>query len=250
MEDQATDYVPVSSSDGKQRVAMKIPRVCHKWSVPYRQAVTIQYELSRSVRQTYPDRPLRYVAGVDATYSFNNSFCIAGVVLWDRQKKSVIEQHFRKHALRFPYIPGLLSFREAPAILAVLRTLKRPPDVLLCDGQGIAHPRRLGIASHIGVLTGLPSIGCAKSRLIGRYAEPAPHKGARSSLIDGKERIGTVLRTRDKVRPVFVSVGHLIDLDSAEEIVLACAIKYRLPEPTRLADLLVSAARRTTILHG
>ena len=142
-----------------------------------------------------------------------------------------------------PYIPGLLSFREAPAVIAALRKLQETPDVILCDGQGIAHPRRLGIASHVGVVTGLATIGCAKSRLTGHYTEPGTRKGSMSPLLDGNERVGTVIRTRDNVRPVFVSVGHLVDLPYAEQVVLTCAIKYRLPEPTRLADQLVNKAR-------
>lgn len=144
----------------------------------------------------------------------------------------------------FPYIPGLLTFREAPAIIAALRNLKHSPDILLCDGQGIAHPRRLGIACHLGLLVDMPAIGCAKSRLIGHYQEPALEKGARTPLLIGQEQVGSVVRTRENVKPVFVSIGHKIDLPTAEQIVLTCATRYRLPEPTRLADQLVAAAKR------
>lgn len=225
---------------------MRIPKIRHRWSVSNKQAVEIQKNLAREVRQVRPDAPVRIVAGVDAAYSADAKNCIAGVVLWDMWEKVVLEQHTGKYKLLFPYIPGLLSFREAPAVIAALCKLKKTPDVILCDGQGIAHPRRLGIASHIGVLTGLATIGCAKNRLVGSYVEPASPKGSMSPLMDGKELIGTVIRTRDMIRPVFVSIGHLIDLRTAEKVVLACAVKFRLPEPIRLADHLVTEAKRIT----
>ncbi|MCJ7602257.1 MAG: deoxyribonuclease V [Desulfobulbaceae bacterium] len=226
---------------------MQIPRAPHNWSVTPRQAVTIQKELASAVvRHLTGQRQIRFVAGVDAAFSPDGAHYLAGVVVWDAEDQVVVEQHLACRRLVFPYIPGLLTFREAPAIIAALRKLQRPPDVLLCDGQGIAHPRRLGIASHLGLLTGLPAIGCAKSRLIGAFREPAPQKGGTSPLLDGDERIGSVVRTREGVKCVFVSIGHRIDLPTAEQLVLACAIRYRLPEPTRLADQLVGAARR----HG
>ena len=225
---------------------MKIGRPPHNWSLTPRQAIAIQKKLASAVRQERPRHKVRLVAGVDAAFSHDKEHCIGGVVLWDLQKKSVVEQHTAVQKLRFPYIPGLLSFREAPALIAALRKLHCPPDLLICDGQGVAHPRRLGIASHIGVITDIPTIGCAKSRLIGDHLEPAPKKGSRTSLRDKNEVVGTVLRTRDSVKPVFVSVGHKIDLATAEQVVLECAIGYRLPEPTRLADQLVASAKRNS----
>ena len=143
-----------------------------------------------------------------------------------------------------PYIPGLLSFREAPAMLAALTKLRPHPDVLLVDGHGIAHPRRLGIASHLGVITHIPTAGCAKSRLIGDAREPAETRGASTRLSHKGETIGSLVRTRANVKPVYVSVGHLIDLPSARSLCLQAAIGYRLPEPTRLADKLVSASKQ------
>jgi len=223
---------------------MKIPRPPHNWSVSVRQAMTIQKKLALSVRQTGLKEPVRFVAGVDAAFSRDGLSCIAGVVLWDLQKRKVVESHVASRRLLFPYIPGLLSFREAPAALAALRKLHCRPDVLFCDGQGIAHPRRLGIASHLGVLVGLPAVGCAKSRLIGTYEEPGLKKGSLSRLMDGDEIIGIVLRTRDKVKPLFISVGHRINLQMAEQLVLACSLGYRLPEPVRRADRLVAAAKK------
>jgi len=208
------------------------------------QAVAIQKKLARSMRQVTPHKPMRYIAGVDAAFSTDGRRCLAGVVLWDRTRHTPVEQHLAWRRLIFPYIPGLLTFREAPALIAALRHLRRSPDVLLCDGHGIAHPRRFGIACHLGVLTDLPAIGCAKSRLIGQYREAAPEKGAISPLFDGDEQVGSVVRTRNRVKPVFVSIGHKIDLATAEQTVLACAIRFRLPEPTRLADQLAAAAKR------
>ncbi len=226
---------------------MKIGRPPHNWSLTPRQAIVIQKKLASSVREEGLRAKIRLVAGLDAAFSQDKEHCIGGVVLWDLQEKTIVEQHTAFYKLRFPYIPGLLSFREAPALIAALRKLHCQPELLICDGQGVAHPRRLGIASHIGVITDMPTIGCAKSRLIGSHKEPGPQKGSRTSLLDKNEVLGTVLRTRDHVKPVFVSVGHKIDLATAEQVVLECAIAYRLPEPTRLADQLVAAAKRNSL---
>jgi deoxyribonuclease V len=143
-------------------------------------------------------------------------------------------------AIRFPYVPGYLSFREVPPIMAALDKLKTPPDLIVCDGQGVAHPRRFGLACHLGVLTGIPTIGAAKSRLIGTYREPASRKGDWSELRDRNETIGAVLRTRAHVAPMFISIGHKVSLQTAIRIVLACCRKYRLPETTRAAHKLAS----------
>ncbi|MFP3983700.1 MAG: deoxyribonuclease V [Desulfurivibrionaceae bacterium] len=223
---------------------MRISRPPHNWRVSPGKAKEIQKELARRVC-TREERPsYRLAAGVDAAFSTEDSYCFGAVVLWNIKESAVREQHTARADIAFPYIPGLLSFREAPVIIKALRRLKEEPDILICDGQGIAHQRRLGIASHLGVLTGLPSIGCAKSRLIGDYQTPGPAKGAGSPLTDRGERIGTVLRSRRGVKPVFVSVGHNISLRDAEETVLACCRKYRLPEPIRLADHLCTAAKK------
>jgi deoxyribonuclease V len=143
--------------------------------------------------------------------------------------------------VRYPYIPGLLSFRETPPILTALARLPEPPDLVLVDGQGLAHPRRFGIACHLGLVADRPTIGCAKSRLVGHYVEPAPDAGAWSPLIDHDERIGAVLRTRQGINPVFVSVGHRVSLETAIALTLRCCRGLRLPEPTRLADRLASS---------
>ena len=176
-------------------------------------------------------------------FSHDARRCIAAVVLWDMHAHAVVEEHVAIRNLTFPYVPGLLSFRHAPAVLAALRRRARPPDVLMCDGHGLAHPRRFGIACHLGVITGWPTIGCAKSRLVGDHREPAEERGAHAALVHQGRTVGTVLRTRNGVKPVFVSVGHRIDLPSAERLVLACAVRYRHPEPTRLADRLAAKAK-------
>jgi deoxyribonuclease V len=233
-----------STKFSRNEESVKIPRPPHNWTITPRQAIAIQKKLSPAVSQARPTRKIRLVAGLDAAFSEDKEHCIGGVVLWDLESRTVIEQHTAVQKIRMPYIPGLLSFLEAPSLLAALRKLHRRPDLLICDGQGIAHPRRLGIASHIGLLIDIPTLGCAKSRLIGDHQELGPQKGSGSPLRDKGEIVGTVLRTRDKVKPVFVSVGHKIDLATAERIVLECAVAYRLPEPTRLADQLVAAAKR------
>jgi deoxyribonuclease V len=223
---------------------MKIPPPQHRWSVTARQAIAIQKELASRVRVEPPQYPLHVIAGVDAAFSQDGRFCIAGVVVWDRDEERVVETRVARKRLAFPYVPGLLSFREAPAVLAALRRLRSEPDVLICDGHGFAHPRRFGIACHVGVLCGRPALGCAKSRLVGRHREPGRRRGARSRLSDRGETVGTVLRTRDGVKPVYVSVGHLLDLSSAVDVVMGCFAGYRLPEPIRLADRLVATEKR------
>jgi deoxyribonuclease V len=223
---------------------MKIAEAPHGWSVTPRRAMEIQRRLAGRVRHRAPRGPLRRVAGLDAAFSPDGKSCLAAVVVWDRFSDKVVEQHIASRPLRFPYVPGLLSFREAPALLAALRKLCATPDALLFDGQGIAHPRRFGIACHIGLIAGLPALGCAKSRLCGDHFPPGPARGARAPLMERGEVIGAALRTRDGVKPVYVSVGHDFDLGTAIRLVLQCSAGYRLPEPTRLADRLVAAAKR------
>jgi deoxyribonuclease V len=223
---------------------MKLPPALHQWNVSAAEAVAIQKELAGHIDLRPPGHALRRAAGLDCAFTADDRFCVAGVVLWDIVEKKKIEQHTAFKPLHFPYVPGLLSFREAPALLTVLKKLQQVPDVLICDGQGIAHPRRMGIAAHLGIFTGIPSIGCAKSRLTGLYTEPAAERGSRSPLYHKAELIGMVVRTRDRVRPLFISPGHRIDLTTAVETVLSCGVGYRLPEPTRLADKLVGERKR------
>jgi deoxyribonuclease V len=178
------------------------------------------------------------VAGLDAHYQPGARRVWGCAVLLTWPGLDLVESALASRPLDFPYVPGLLSFREAPALLAALACLSRRPGLLFVDGQGIAHPRRFGLASHVGVEAGIPAIGVAKSRLVGHYEDPPREKGGRSPLRDGTQIVGVVLRSRSGVRPVFVSVGHRIGLDAAVDFVLAAATRYRLPEPTRLADKL------------
>jgi deoxyribonuclease V len=224
---------------------MHIKPVSHRWRVSPARAIGIQRRLAGTVRHEPICPSVRLVAGVDMALSPDDRRCVAGVVLWDMKEARVVEEHIAVRALVFPYVPGLLSFREAPAVLAALRKLKEEPDVVVCDGHGIAHPRQFGIASHVGVILGRPTLGCAKSRLVGEHKAPGYKRGARTALTHRRERIGTVLRTRDGVKPVFISIGNLVDLPSAESLALRCGDGFRIPAPTRLADRLVSRARKT-----
>ena len=183
------------------------------------------------------------VAGADVSYSKETDRVCAGVVLLSFPEMETVEAVTVSDKSRFPYVPGMLTFREGPVLMRAFRELKRRPDVVIFDGQGFAHPRRMGLASHMGILLGMPSVGCAKSRLIGDFDEPGNHVGDWSSLRDGSEIIGRVLRTRVGVKPVYVSVGHLVGLSAATRVVLACLRGVRLPEPTRRAHHLVTIRR-------
>lgn len=183
------------------------------------------------------------LAGVDLAFSQDQEQCIAGVVVWETKACQVVEQHVIRRPVRFPYVPGLLSFREAPAILSVLRKVRCEPDAFMFDGQGYAHPRRFGLASHVGLLIDRPSIGCAKSLLIGTCDMPGVRRGATSPMEHDGECIGMAVRTRDNVKPVYVSVGHRLSLEAVVDATLACSVGLRIPEPTRLADKLVSHER-------
>jgi deoxyribonuclease V len=187
--------------------------------------------------------PIEWVAGVDAAFPRHGKVTRGAAVLMRLPDLELVDQAVVEKPTELPYIPGLLSFRELPAIEAALRALCRPPEVVLCDGQGLAHPRRFGIACHLGVSTGLRSLGIGKSRLCGEHEMPGEARGDQAALIDRGERIGTVLRTRDRIRPVFVSVGHGLSLERAVELALACAPRYRLPEPIRAADRLAGRGR-------
>lgn len=218
---------------------MKIQCI-HPWKVSYDEARTIQDKVSRMVEIKPLGKRVEYIAGADVAYSAENNHLIAGVIVFTFPSLTIVEKVWSEGKADFPYIPGLLTFREAPILLNAFAQLKIEPDVILFDGQGIAHNRRIGLASHIGVVLGISAIGCAKSRLIGKYTEPGENKGDKSPLRDKGKIIGMVLRTRTGVKPIFVSVGHKIDLSTAVAIVMACTGKYRLPEPTRQAHLLVN----------
>ncbi|MAT66029.1 MAG: deoxyribonuclease V [Gammaproteobacteria bacterium] len=220
---------------------MNLPvAAAHPWAVSPALARGIQTELAREVIREDRLGPVRRVAGVDIGFEAGGRTTRAAVAVLDFPALTLREHLLLKRPTRFPYIPGLLSFREVPALLEALSGLRNAPDLILCDGQGLAHPRRFGLACHLGVLSGIPTIGVAKSRLIGNYEEPGPERGDWSPLHDGDEVIGAVLRTRSRTRPLFVSIGHCVSLATAIDYVLACAPRYRLPETTRAAHRLAS----------
>jgi deoxyribonuclease V len=210
----------------------------HPWELSPKEAVALQRELAGRVMLRDDDAgAVRLVAGVDVSCSRFVPCVYAAVILWDMVSGAVVEKAEAVLDHPFPYVPGLLSFRELPVVLEAFRGLQQVPDVVLVDGQGIAHPRRLGIASHLGLWLDLPTIGCAKSRLCGEHAEPGRQRGEWMSLLDDGKEIGRVLRTRDRIKPLFISPGHKVGFDRAVQIVLACGRGYRLPEPTRLAHV-------------
>jgi deoxyribonuclease V len=223
---------------------VKLPRPIHRWSLPTKAAIRLQERLAPLVRFEPLAGPVRLVAGADLAFSPDGTRCLAGLVVYDLATQTVVEESLAWRPVRFPYVPGLLSFRETPAVLAAVRKLKTTPDVFMFDGQGYAHPRRIGLASHAGLLIGRPSIGAAKSRLIGAHADPPPEPGTYAPLEHHGEIIGAVLRTRPNVRPIYVSTGHRVTLDDAIAVTMACVTKYRLPEPTRLAHQLVTRNRK------
>lgn len=221
---------------------MKIARL-HSWPTAPGPAIALQRALATRVRLSRAPRDIRLFAGTDVAFSADGGQVVAGVVVWDVRERVVVEQRVARVPCRMPYIPGLLSFRELPGVLAALRKLTTEPQVVLCDAQGIAHPRRLGLASHLGLWLERPTVGCAKSRLCGDHREPRVEKGSLAELHHNGERVGTVLRTRANVKPLFISPGHLVDHDSAVRLTLDGVDRYRLPEPTRLAHQLVTRAR-------
>ncbi len=216
----------------------------HPWDLTPAEARAVQAELAGSVDATSPLPAWRTLAAADVSFDRGGTVLFAAVVVVEAGSFRLIERAGLAAPARFPYVPGLLSFREAPALLEAFDRIKTRPDVVLCDGQGIAHPRRLGIASHLGLRLDLPTIGCAKSRLCGKYDEPGADRGDRSPLVDKGEVVGAVLRTRAKVAPLFVSPGHRCDLESAVGLVLDTTRKLRLPIPARMAHEYVNEIRR------
>ncbi|MBE9201059.1 MULTISPECIES: deoxyribonuclease V [unclassified Nodularia (in: cyanobacteria)] len=214
----------------------------HPWPVTVEEAIAIQERLRYQVISSDQlKQPVQYVAGVDMGFESNGTISRAAVAVLSFPDLQVVETSLAYRPTSFPYIPGFLSFREIPAVLDALEKIQITPDIILCDGQGIAHPRRLGIASHLGVILDMPTIGVAKSLLIGKHEQLPDTKGRWQPLIHKGETIGAVLRTRQGVKPVYVSIGHQISLTTAIDYVLSCTPKYRLPETTRIADKLASA---------
>jgi len=230
---------------------MKVERL-HDWQVSVAQAMDIQRELAKQVSMTGRTTAPRYIAGVDISAP-RTGVATAAVVVLSYHELELVETRVVSDRLNLAYIPGLLSFRESPLILSACQLLAITPDLILVDGQGVAHPRRIGLASHLGLLLDTPTIGCAKSRLCGEHDMPGNEPGSYTDLLDGDEVIGAVLRTRSGVKPIYVSVGHKIDLESAIHWVLECCRGFRLPEPTRLAHLAAGGnlkSRESKIVYG
>ena len=216
----------------------------HEWSLTPREAVELQKQLRARVRVVPLKKKIETIAGADISFNKFDPAVYAGVVVLRLPLLEVVEEVGVVSETKFPYVPGLLSFRETPSVLEAWAKLKTEPDAVMFDGQGIAHPRRVGIASHVGLLIDRPTLGCAKSVLVGKFEEPGEERGAWTPLVDKGETVGAALRTKTRVQPIYVSPGHLIDLAGAIELTLRCDGGYRQPEPTRRAHLLVNALRR------
>jgi deoxyribonuclease V len=217
----------------------------HRWQLSYDEAHALQRTLQKRIRlKPVTLKSIRFIAGADIAVSKKRGMLIGVVVVLRFPDLDIVEARAAVKAMSFPYIPGLLSFREIPVLLDCLRSVRTPFDAMICDGQGIAHPRHFGLASHLGLLLRRPTIGCAKSRLIGAYGPVGMRRGDFAALNYRGRRVGSVLRTRVAVKPVFVSPGHLADQLGSRRIVLSCATRYRLPEPIRFADRLAGEEKR------
>ena len=214
------------------------------WKLSPEEAIKRQKELRGLTRLTPLNHPIRTIGGADIAYDQSSDIIYAGIVLLDYESMEVLLCCSVQDRMQFPYIPGLLSFREIPAIMQAWNNLPEKPDVMMMDGHGIAHPRRVGVATHFGILTDCPTLGCGKTHLLGDYGALGKEKGATSPLMDQGETIGHVVRTRESVKQVWISPGHGMSMKQSVEIALHCAREYRIPEPTRQADLLVNAIRR------
>lgn len=215
----------------------------HPWGVNYKEAVQIQQRLQKELILEKPTGRFRLVAGTDVAYDKKSDKLYAGVIIFNLTDMQRVEQATAIGKARFPYIPGLLSFREVPILLKAFSMIKQKPDIIIVDGQGIAHPRGFGLASHLGLILDVPSIGCAKSRLVGEHEPVAKNPGSQSYIKLNDKVVGAVLRTKTNIKPVYVSPGHKIDLASAVDVVLKCCRGYKLPEPTRQAHNLVNGLR-------
>lgn len=211
---------------------MHIPPL-HDWRLSPAEAIALQTHLATKLRDRPIVSPLRLVAGVDV--SVKDGWSQAAIVVMSYPKLDIQETVLARLPVTYPYIPGLLTFREGPVLVEAFSKMRLEPDVFIFDGMGRIHPRRMGIAAHMGLWLDKPTIGCGKTHYIGEYQMPAPHRGAFSPLMHHGEQLGVVLRTRDHVKPLYISAGHLADIDSAIALVLGCTLRYRLPEPVRAA---------------
>ncbi len=222
------------------------PVINHPWNITEEEALQLQKELATKVITKDQPNEVKLVAGVDVAYSKENDRLIAAVVILDADTLEVIETATVKDKEQFPYIPGLFSFRELPSLIKAFAKLNHTPDLVVCDGQGYAHPRRFGLACHLGVIFDVPAIGCGKNRLLGEHSDLDSKRGSIAPLIDNGEVVGNVLRTQTDINPIYVSIGHRISLTTASEWVVKLSPMYRLPETTRQSDQLVKKMLSTT----
>jgi deoxyribonuclease V len=216
----------------------------HPWDLTPKEAIALQKRLAAQVVLKPLPEKITVIAGADVGYSRRHNSAVAALVTYTYPGLELKELVQSGGEIAYAYVPGLLSFRELPLLLKTFQLVQQRPDVVLCDGQGVAHPRRLGLASHLGLWLDLPTVGCAKTRLVGTHGKVGPKKGQYCSLKHHHEQVGVVLRTRTKVRPLYVSPGHLADLQSSRKLVMGCCLKYRIPEPIRQAHLAVQRAVR------
>jgi deoxyribonuclease V len=214
------------------------------------EATTIQNQLRDQINLHAPDFPIRTIAGADISFNKFSTTVYAGIVVLRFPDLQPIAHSLVKKEVLFPYVPGYLAFREVPALLGAWEQLPEKPDLLVVDGHGIAHPRRMGIATHFGVLADTPTVGCAKKILCGTYEEPATQQGSYSPLVFKNEVVGNVLRTKNAVKPVFVSPGNKMDVQSAVSVIMQCMGRYRIPEPTRIAHNTVNLFREGKLPEG
>ena len=232
---------PYAQRAQKSRKALQLLK--HSWNISPARAISVQESLAGRISSEPLSARIETVAGADCAFLDGGKRIVAAAVLCDAKTMEPLDSAGVIRPCRFPYVPGLLSFREAPAVIAAVEKLPRKPDLLMCDGQGVAHPRGLGLASHVGLWLDMPTIGVAKSRLCGTHRPPGVKRRCRTQLLFGGEVVGAVVRTRDGVKPLYVSVGHRVSLDQAVSWTLRCARGVRLPEPTRKAHQLVSRLR-------
>lgn len=222
----------------------------HSWDLTPSEAIALQKKLADKIDVTRPLENCEWIAGADCSYNLRSPRHYAAVVVLSTRSWEVVEVQGAVGEAAFPYVPGLLSFREAPIVLRAFEKLEHKPDAVMLDGQGRAHPRRFGLACHLGLWLGIPCFGCAKTRLIGTYEEPGLEAGDGTPLIDKDEVVGQVLRTKKKTKPVYVSPGHGIDLESSIRLALQSCRGYRIPEPTRQAHLEVNRMRLSDTVSG
>ena len=215
----------------------------HPWDLSCKEAIAVQRRLSGQICQVPLTKPVRTVAGADVSYARQSAQVYAAVLVFSFPGLVLADQALAADTVKFPYVPGLLSFREAPVLIKAFKKIRRKPDVIIFDGQGIAHPRGMGLASHMGLVLDCPSIGCAKTRLVGIHAPLPETRGSTVLLTDQGRVVGGVVRTRDRVKPVFVSPGHAITQEESIRLVLGCCKGYKLPEPTRQAHIAVNRFR-------